>query len=157
MTEPVLSPGKWIIAFYDGGPRNWWDRFTRPGFRHCFAVRYLEPMDAWTLVDWNNHGLIIDFLPKRFIDAMIVGVNDAGGVFLEAEVQPTRRRIVPLTPLYCVSAVKDLIGLRAWRVITPWQLYCALMKRGAQRMFDLSHVKEDTDGQSIQEAESAES
>lgn len=155
MTNPVLSPGKWIIAFYDDGPRYWWDAFTRRGFRHCFAVRYLEPMDAWAVVDWNNRGLVVDFVPKRFVDAMIIGVNDAGGMFIEVEVKSARRRILPLVPLYCVSAIKDLVGLRDWRVITPWQLYCALMKGGAQRMFDLSHIKEDTDGEPIQEAESS--
>lgn len=149
MTESILSKGKWTIAFFEGGERRWWDIFTRKGFRHCFAFRYLEPMDAWAMVDWSNEGLFVDFLPKRFIDAAILGVNAAGGAFLEVDAVKPGRRIFPLQPMYCVSAMKELVGLRSWRVITPWQLYCALLKQGAQRMFDLSHIKEDTDGESV--------
>ncbi|MGE0190319.1 MAG: hypothetical protein AB7G80_09845 [Dongiaceae bacterium] len=149
MKEPVFRTGRWIIAFYDEGPRNWWDYFTRPGFRHCLAIRYLEDIDAWVTVDSSNHGLFVEFVPKRFIDAIIVAVNDRGGRFVEIDARAQGRRLWPPLFLYCVSAMKELVGIRDWRVITPWQLYCALMKMGGKRMFDLSNFKENADGQSI--------
>lgn len=147
--NPVFTEGKWIIAFYDGGSLNWWDRFTRPGFRHCFALRYLREIDAWVKVDWSNQGLHIEVLPKRCVDGVIVAVNKMDGRFLEIEVTEQPRRTVPLVPLYCVSAMKELVGLRNWKVITPYQLYCALRKEGASRMFDIGHIKEITDGEPV--------
>lgn len=145
---PVFTPGKWTIIFHDNGtkPEHWWDLFTRPGFRHVYALRYLQPLDAWVMVDWSNVGLAIEFLPKRFVDALILGVNAHGGRFLDVEVKAAPRRLIPFVPLYCVSAMKELIGLRSWKVITPYQLYCALMKTGAKRIFNLSHLMENTNG-----------
>jgi hypothetical protein len=112
-------------------------------------------MDAWVIIDWSNHGLQVDCVPKRFIDGMIVGVNDRGGCFIEVDVARQSRRRFPPVALYCVTAVKDLVGLRDWRVVTPFQLYSALMKRGGKRMFDLSHIKETAGGESIQKTKSA--
>lgn len=140
MTDAVFTTGRWFVAFHDSGTKRWWDYlFTRKGFRHCFAFRYLEPMDAWAIVDWGNEGLFVEFMPKRFVDSIIVGVNDGGGCFLEVEVKERNRRMFPFQPLYCVTAIKDLVGLRNWRVLTPWQLHCALKKQGAKQMFDLSN------------------
>lgn len=141
---PVFSSGKWIIVFIDTGTktRTWWSFFTRPGFRHCCALRYLKPMDSWVLVDWSNENLSVEFLPKRFVDALIVGVNNLGGCFVETEAKKASFRKIPFTPLYCVSAMKDLIGLRNCKVVTPYQLYCALIKAGGKRIFDLGHPKE---------------
>lgn len=154
MTEPVYSYGTWIIGFHDGAERRrWWSVFTRPGFRHAFAFRYLQPLDAWVLVEWSPVGMFVEFWPKQNVTAMIANVSEAGGCFLEYDARGGKRRHFPLTPLYCVPLLKDLLGLRAWRVLTPWQLYCALRQRGAKPMFDLSQTraKETGDGRSSEE------
>jgi hypothetical protein len=125
--------------------------FTKPGFRHCFAFRYLAKADLWVVVDWSNRGLSLGTVPKEAVDLIIIAVNQSGGAFLEILAKPQNSRVIPPLPLYCVTAIKELVGLRDWRVITPWQLYCALLRRGAQRMFDLSHPKERDNGQPVQE------
>jgi hypothetical protein len=42
--------------------------------------------------------------------------------------------------MYCVSFVKHIVGLNKFWVLSPYQLYCELIKDGAQIMFD------DTEG-----------
>jgi len=144
---------KWTIAFFgdEDGVRRWWWRFTKPGFRHCFALRYMVDLNSWALVDWSNRGLNVEFLPKQYVDAIMLAVNDSGGAFLDVDTEEQPARLFPPLTLYCVTAVKELVGLRDWRVITPWQLYCALRKRGAQRMFDLSYLEETSNGKSARQ------
>ena len=148
MSQPVLSSGRWIIVFFDAGNRRWWDIFTRPGFRHCLALRYLEPMDAWASVDWGNEGLFVDFVPKRFVDALILGVDDCGGAFLEFDAMPAQRRLLPPFFPYCVTTMKHILGIRDFTIITPWQLYCALRKKGAKTIFGMK-TEEIADGRHI--------
>lgn len=155
MTEQLFPPTDWIIAFFgdEAVEKRWWHVFTKPGFRHCFAFRYLVKADMWVAVDWSNTGLSLGTIPKEAVDIIIIAVNQSGGAFLEILAKPQERRAIPPLPLYCVTAVKELVGLRDWRVVTPWQLYCALLRRGARRMFDLNYVEENVSGQPIQETE----
>ena len=37
---------------------------------------------------------------------------------------------MPLRPYSCVESVKRILGIRAGLVLTPWQLYRHLYKRG---------------------------
>ncbi len=137
MRTTIFTPGQWVIAFFDEGRGWWWDIFTRKGFRHCMAFRYLSPLNAWVMVDWSSKRLSVEFLPPVAMDACIVGINDAGGLFLEFDSIDAPPKAIPSFPLYCVSVVKHLLGFRDWKVFTPYQLYCALKKRGAKRIFDL--------------------
>jgi hypothetical protein len=40
-----------------------------------------------------------------------------------------KQKILPPMMFTCVEAVKRIIGLRGWWILTPWQLYAALAKR----------------------------
>jgi hypothetical protein len=158
LRQPIYTPGVWVVAFIDNGPGFWWDVFSRPGFRHCLAFRYMAEIDAWALVDWGSEGFFIEFLPKRFITGLIAGVKQSGGCFLEIEAKKMPPRMLPSFPLYCVSVMKHLIGLKDWRVFTPYQLYCALLKNGASKMFTLDYLSgELIDGQNLGRAETAKS
>jgi hypothetical protein len=101
-----------------------WLRFLRRGFRHVFIavsvpggwvtidplctvldVRMHQPMSARALTRWfERRGLIV--LPARL-----------------------RQPVAPVgtmglwRPFTCVEAVKRALGVHAWRVITPYQLY----------------------------------
>jgi hypothetical protein len=46
--------------------------------------------------------------------------------------------------MYCVSFIKHIVGLNKFWVLTPYQLYCELLKDGAQIMFEKD--KGDFDG-----------
>ncbi len=139
MDELIFSKGKWIIVFQDSEKKHWWDIFTAKGFRHCSALKYLYQLDKWVMIDWCTSGLFIEFLPSNIVDTIIVNVNDQKGAFVEIDMMSRSPRFAPFLPLYCVTAVKELIGLRKWSVITPKQLYCALIRLGAKKIFVLSN------------------
>ncbi len=50
---------------------------------------------------------------------------------------PPRRMAAP-TPFTCVEAMKRLIGLQDWRILTPWQLY--------RRLVSITHFKGEIHG-----------
>ena len=41
-------------------------------------------------------------------------------------------RVIPRGPTTCVSAVKCAMGIRAWWILTPKQLYFYLRRKGAK-------------------------
>lgn len=113
-----------FVAF--GEARLPWLRWLKPGFRHCFLIlndgRHwltLDPMAGWTelavqpvpaafdLVEWyRRRGFLV--VPARLCP------RPAGGA-------------LTLAPFTCVEAVKRALGLRAWRVLTPHQLFRHLL------------------------------
>ena len=95
---------------------------------HCFAFRPVSH-DLWLLVEHSVMGLDVRELPDAAGAALIELCQTKGRLLL---VPSTRRSIRWVPPqITCVSVVKDLVGLRAWWVITPRQLHCALLKKGA--------------------------
>ena len=39
-------------------------------------------------------------------------------------------------PMYCVSVIKSILGIKKPFIITPYQLYCALKKAGYKDYYD---------------------
>ena len=91
----------------------------RPGFRHCFA--YTQLADACCLVmDPRSNGL----------DVTIRDTSAFPGVGHVAPAhQHFQRGWRPRGLFTCVTAVKHLLGIRAWWIITPHQLYRYLQRR----------------------------
>jgi hypothetical protein len=132
----MIGPRDWYVAFYDtpGPRRRLWGVFTwhRPGFGHCSAFGYCPEADVWIFADWTAEGLAIFALDDERVDAMLLGLADIAVIL---ETKTAGERPFPLGwPLFCVSMTKHLIGLKSW-AWTPWQLYRALLRRGARRRF----------------------
>nr|WP_246513358.1 hypothetical protein [Azospirillum picis] len=103
-------------------------RLLKPGFRHCLAL--LNDGRRWVAVDplaGFTEVTVLD-LPADFD---LPGWYRARGLTVDAA--PPRRPAgsAPWGPFTCVEAVKRLIGLRAPRVLTPWQLHRHLARLGA--------------------------
>ncbi len=47
---------------------------------------------------------------------------------VEVRIKPPPRRALPPMLFTCVEAVKRIIGLHDFGIVTPWQLYKALIK-----------------------------
>lgn len=130
------EPFFWIVAFYDPDPRrHWWDLFTRPGFRHVTAFGWITGTETWLMLDWSRAGLAVLALTPAEVDRFVAMASVNRGRFLK--VRPGdrrigRRRAVALS--YCVPVVKHLLGLRFF-ALTPWQLFCALRRRGCPEIF----------------------
>ena len=135
---------KWIVAFMDLGRVGWWDIFTRPGFRHVMALHYEPTLRLWYSVDWGRRGLTVKAFSRYQMQDAIAYMIEYGTCF-EVVKQPNSE-VSPVVGLYCVSAVKSIIGLRCWWAVTPWLLACALRRYGARPIF--RKIVEDPDGHS---------
>lgn len=99
-------------------------KILRPGFRHCFAL-IREPSN-WVMVDPMLHKMDVTttHLPAGF--DFPAWLRSRGYRVVRAPHLSPRRRFCVPSPFTCVEAMKRLIGLQDWKVLTPWQLYRAL-------------------------------
>lgn len=133
--EPFETANPWYVAFYDTPDRRWWYCLTRRGYGHCAAFGFLPGANVWLVTEWNAGGLMVAAIDREALDDYIALVCRHGCV-LEPPAGMKRRRVAyrPRLGLYCITAVTELLGLSTW-ALTPWQLACALRRRGAREMF----------------------
>lgn len=128
VNESTVSPSeaptrRYFLVCCGGREQHWWNRFFRPGFRHCYVLIW-EGV-TWLYIDptlYRTHVSILEHYqdnhPREWID------DDSASYYQVAvEPHPTRMR-VPwcLGPLTCVEGCKALLGIREFLVWTPWQL-----------------------------------
>ena len=123
-----LARGKWVVFSDDTDIPLL--RLLRRGFRHCFVVA--GEGGCWVAYDPLAHCTQLEFLDVPDGFDVPRWLEDQGMTVLklrEERGEPPRSLLPPL-PFTCVEAVKRLVGLRAWWVFTPWQLYRALVRMG---------------------------
>lgn len=113
-----------ILVVFSGATTIPWLRLLRPGFRHCFAV-WCDGR-RWLTCDAMAHAthIAVHDLPPGF--DMAAWYRAAGLRVVRVHPyaqQACPRTPAPLAPFTCVESVKRLIGLRARRVVTPYQLW----------------------------------
>lgn len=100
-------------------------RFLRPGFRHCFAL--IRGDDRWLIIDPMLHKMDVNATHCEATFDLPGWMRNRGYRVVRApNFSPARRMACP-SPFTCVEAMKRLIGLHDWRILTPWQLYCRLI------------------------------
>jgi hypothetical protein len=129
-------PTRWYVIFCDVEKRHWWDRLTRPGFGHVYAVRWdgfnwllFNPSAAFT------HVAIVACTDKNALHRLV----EPGATILEVEAFRQANRIRGrwwAGPMTCVEQIKALLGLPVGRVWTPWQLYRHLASLGWPELHD---------------------
>ncbi len=103
-------------------------KFLRRGFRHCFVV--IRDRGHWISYDPLAHytELFLVDVPETFDLLGWLGEQGMTIVKVPSSFCP-KQKILPPMMFTCVEAVKRVIGLRGWWILTPWQLYAALTKR----------------------------
>lgn len=126
----------WII--FAGRADHGWQRWLRPGFRHCFAA--IEDSQGWLVLEALTGRLLLARLdvPSGF-DAPAfyrrAGMTALGPFPLE-EADLGRAR--GLWPMNCVSVCRGVLGPHAPFALTPLGLYRALSTRVANRKICLT-------------------
>lgn len=134
-------PRLFYIVFRDSIKRNWWDVFTQPGFRHCAVMEEVQipypSLFSSTGTVFTDvvrgeavievfckpaHELIFDRMKRRKVSIAISFVVD----------KKSTLRYIPFGMLSCVGIVKSLLGVRKWWILTPYQLFKYLEKRGGE-------------------------
>ena len=120
-----------------------WDIFSPPGFQHVWVFKQIYyPKPRLTAnkyaikFEWLTNGMHMDVWWAHPVDVAKYFLN-------EPQTTSILRYTVEKTPLLgynprgimtCVSTVKPLLGLRAWWVMTPYQLWNHLIYNGAESM-----------------------
>lgn len=128
--DPCKQPVFWYVVFSRQctnlmpWPLRW---LTRNGYRHCYAFRNYNGITL--TVNHLAQGMIVDASPVPAPDCVATLISEgrdtvvlfAGQLkycYLQRGIQS------------CVSVVKSLIGLKAWHVLTPQQLFEYLSNNG---------------------------
>ena len=117
---------------------------TRPGLGHVFAFGFDGGSGVWIVVDPMRRGTVVTVLPPWEFDDWVLEIS------LEFEVYRIARRAetrVWFPGLWCVGAVKRLVGLRS-SALSPAGLRRDLLRAGARRVFSREGSKDGHQGRS---------
>lgn len=113
-------PCEWWLVYLDTERRHWWNRFLQPGFQHVIALK--RDGRIWIAMRWHAEFLDVDVIrsdntpwamfPKAHIQR-VVSLRKEGSIRSPAFVGP----------ITCVEFVKALLGIRAFWIRTPYQLF----------------------------------
>jgi hypothetical protein len=112
--------GRAIVVFRDATEIRWL-RFLKRGFRHCAVL--VEVDQGWILCDALSHQTIIKYIFNRSDQDIVEHLGAIGLHAIEVRMQTPPARMAPLLPFSCVETVKRILGIHAWSIVTPWQLY----------------------------------
>lgn len=124
----------WII--FSGRADHGWQRWLRPGFRHCFAA--LEDAAGWLVLDPLSGRLLLARLavpPGYDLPGFYrrAGLLPLGPYPLEEHALGAPLRGVPLN---CVSLCRAVLGPHAPFALTPAGLHRALVRRQESRIHE---------------------
>lgn len=109
----------WVV--FSGQTEIPYLKILREGFRHCFVL--FRRGDHWISLDPLAHKTEIElhYLPENF--NLPHWLEERGHTVVETEFKETPLNPLPLALFTCVEAVKRVLGVVSWKVMTPWQLY----------------------------------
>ena len=138
MATPLTLKADYYFAFGDSTFPHLWDIFTRKGFRHCCAFKW----DGfnWLLVDPLGQGLDINVLPYTSTDDVPSIFKDSGWTVIRAKT--INDKFIFRGLMTCVTVCKQLVGIKACWVVTPWQLYNYIQKEKHMKNLSPSFNKE---------------
>ena len=122
--DRISLPGEKVakaFVVFVGQADFYWLRWLKPGFRHCFVL--LNDGERWISIDplMNHMDVQVHSVPYNF--DMGAWLEDRGHRVVPADLCRSHERPAPFMAFTCVEAVKRVLGLHDWRVMTPWQLY----------------------------------
>lgn len=121
--RPSFRLVHWHVIFVPPSTRHWWDRFLEPGFGHVYAIRW----DGWNWIIVNPRldTVLVDTSAYSYYSLRDLVIGEATEVLSVTAQVPIGRLRSPwhVGPITCVELVKGLLGIRAFWVRTPRQLY----------------------------------
>jgi len=127
--DPAAESVLWYVVFTGERTRfmPWLVRLFlfRSRFRHVYALR--EYKGVTLIANQTAQGLLLDASPVPAPECVQVLAKNAGSAAVLFAGR-LKSRYTPRGVQTCVSVVKSLLGLSAWHVWTPDQLYRYLIK-----------------------------
>tara|TARA_A100000172_G_C3014006_1_gene100828 strand:- start:95 stop:544 length:450 start_codon:yes stop_codon:yes gene_type:complete len=131
---------EWLIYFHPARTQRyskwtkWWCR--KPNFGHCGALQYIPEKKIWIDLQGTHDGIqVLILTPEEATDKLS---------YLhpyEILICPVKQdwHFTNLNLLSCVTFMMKLIGFYKWWIITPYQLYCALLNAGYKPFWNKSN------------------
>lgn len=140
--DPAKATVLWYVVFtpMSANMAPWWVRLwmRRDCFKHVYAFR--DYAGITLTVNHVAQGLLVDASPISAPDtAHLLGNTDGNAVVLFAG--RLKSRYTPRGAQTCVSVVKSLIGLMAWHIWTPDQLYRYLLNNNGVLIWEAKRAK----------------
>lgn len=122
----------WYVVYMDEDNDEWWNRFLKPGFRHIQLWRPVQFGPSledrfWLVVDpgMEHVDTKVDHYPTAPWDRMPGLTVQSVQTAVKAK---QVREYCFVGPITCVEMAKAHLGIRAWTIRTPRQLYNYIRK-----------------------------
>jgi hypothetical protein len=108
----------------------WQLAWLKCGFRHCFAYRAVG--DSWIACDPLSHGIELQLAGHTRTRGLLACLAAVGSTAVACRPTVLLRPLPWLRPFTCVEFCKRLVRCARTDVITPYQLFCELMRVGGR-------------------------
>lgn len=128
------------VVFEGSDHAGIWSPILKPGFRHCYVLLpfwYPEPSITgfeWTLkIEQTGWGIDYEIFYHPLDEVAEAALNHGSKCVVKFPVAIDAKPGYFLRGLgNCVTVIKSLLALRAWWVITPYQLHQWLLHNGGE-------------------------
>ena len=126
----------WLVYFYEGKDPHRSIRFFKKGFKHCGVVGYCPEKDVWILQEFIFGKYKVEILEGKDVDVIFHFIKKIKGKIIKVDVSDDKSLGIPrlwgswIKEHSCVSYVQRLLGMTHFMIFTPYQLFCALKKKG---------------------------
>lgn len=114
------------IVIFSGVATKGWLRLLKQGFRHCFVA--VAVGDCWIILDPLSHRTSLAIVEGYSAEDLTAWYEKHGLTTVRTTLRHAPPRMAPLAPTTCVEAVKRVLGIHAWPLVTPRQLYDYLLR-----------------------------
>jgi len=146
MEPPQLAIGAWYVGFHGPVTPRVVDRLSPPGWQHCLCFGFHAQSNRWLVYDvTERRTLIFALSPADFPTWLAAMKINRGLRVLRVEPQDNGPTLWTRFGLYCVTAVKHIVGSRS-RALRPIDLWRDLLAAGAVEAFTgQTHAEEEAD------------
>jgi len=118
-----------VLVVFADAPEKRLLRVLKPGFRHCFVLVSGVRAGEWICLDPQSHRVRCESWCYSPIFDPAAYYRGLGYHCIWARYPASITRKVRFGPMSCVELIKRLLGISAFWIITPWQLYRHLQQR----------------------------
>jgi hypothetical protein len=115
-----------VLVVFSGEADLKWLKILKPGFRHCFVA--FEDGSRWIIYDPLSNQTEITVMETNDVFQLMRFCRKRGFRVVPWVAKGACPKPAPWGPYTCVEAIKRVLGIHAYRVKTPWNLYNFLKK-----------------------------
>lgn len=112
---------EWFVCFKDVKESHWFQKYLKPGFKHCYAFSLSPGGQFYQVVDPARAFTLVELYPKT--DEMFDELTNCNEYVKIVSVIDREKHRGTICHFNCVEVVKSLIGMDSFFTFTPYQLY----------------------------------